>query len=468
MNLQNALLRFNSALTWNAALYSVYKLFSLSLSIALFATLATNDYALWANINSIIFLFLLWIDCGMRKSVPRFSPEFLFSRRSTIRFIVGISIFQAILLSLCTPLIYLSLSYTARTLGHHAHTVIFFGLLLFVSQGIAAILRLIFHSYFLQKQFNGVAIIIMSIEMLFNIFFFFRSAPTVGLIFTIFTIKLIGDAFLIGISMYLLAKHIPILAKELDVTTKEQKNTQTLTKNFVLHSFLMGCSTFIKSLSERNFLVPFLTHTAGPEMANIFKIANDGALIFYRFILKTIGTADTSLLTYIEIHKRKNELSDAFTKLTSRIAGLCLPLLAIVVLVVVYRPLFFESTFVFHIFTLMTTCYLIEALLSPYERVLEIKRDYMYLAIGYIPYAISIFFITHSNIIALIGMIPFVLAVHCVRLVNSFLFVYLSHRAYGLGFSLGSFNVTSLFSRGVWYVIGFVLILLYLIRLILL
>jgi hypothetical protein len=441
MTLHDTLARFNSALSWNAALYIIYKIFFTGLSLALFNTLRTNDYSLWANTNSIIFLFLLWIDCGMRKSVPRFIPEFLFSERSTHRFLIWISALQMILIVAATPFLYKSLSYTATALHQDSLYTITFGLALFFTQGIIAIIRLIYHSYFMQKQFNLLAIIIMTIEMICNLFFFFRTEHTVHFVYTLFTTKLCADVTLAVISIPLFIKLTqsgvyPELIEGADKKAMQQTNNtpteKKLEKQFIVHSFFMWVTTAIKSLTERNFLVPLITHTAGPEAANIFKVANDGALIFYRFILKTIGTADTSLLTYAGMQNKKDLLDNAFTKLRSRVAGLCLPLLGVIVLLAVYKSVFFSSHYVFHIFILMATCYLIETLLLPFERIIEVKRDYFRLIIGYIPYVIIIFIITNRILITSIGTVQFIIIVHSVRLVSAFLFVYLSRRVYSV------------------------------------
>ena len=434
MTLHDTLARFNSALSWNAALYIIYKIFFTGLSLALFNTLRTNDYSLWANTNSIIFLFLLWIDCGMRKSVPRFIPEFLFSDKSTHRFLMWISALQMFLIFAATPLLYKSLAYTATVLHQDSLYAITFGLALFFTQGIIAIIRLIYHSYFMQKQFNLLAIIIMTIEMICNLFFFFSTEHTVHFVYTLFTTKLCADVILAVISIPLFIKLMqggvyPELVADKQIKHPTEKK---LEKQFIVHSFFMWATTAIKSLTERNFLVPLITHTAGPEAANIFKVANDGALIFYRFILKTIGTADTSLLTYAGMHNKKDLLDNAFTKLRSRVAGLCLPLLGVIVLLAVYKSVFFSNHYVFHIFILMATCYLIETLLLPFERIIEVKRDYFNLIIGYIPYAIIIFIITNRILMTSIGTVQFIIIVHSVRLVSAFLFVYLSRRVYSV------------------------------------
>ena len=77
---------------------------------------------------------------------------------------------------------------------------------------------------------------------------------------------------------------------------------------FIKHSLIMWANNNLKSLSERNFLVPFFTHIFGPGPANLFKVANDGALLFYRIAIKTIGTTDTSLLAHIETSQQHKKL----------------------------------------------------------------------------------------------------------------------------------------------------------------
>src|SRR5581483_10932205 len=72
--------------------------------IVLYRSLSVADFSTWANITSIIFLMLLWIDCGFRKSIPRFCPEFSRDKLLHKRFITYLILFYSTLLMISVPL----------------------------------------------------------------------------------------------------------------------------------------------------------------------------------------------------------------------------------------------------------------------------------------------------------------------------------------------------------------------------
>ena len=73
--------RINTAINWNAFSYTVFKLTSTALTFVLFDTLSTLQFALWTGINSLVYLILVWTDCGMRKTIPAFFPQLAESSR---------------------------------------------------------------------------------------------------------------------------------------------------------------------------------------------------------------------------------------------------------------------------------------------------------------------------------------------------------------------------------------------------
>ena len=235
----------------------------------------------------------------------------------------------------------------------------------------------------------------------------------------------------------------------------ESINTHQLTKDFIKHSGVMWLTTSLRSLSERNFMVPLLTFIAGPALANTFKIANDGALVFQRIVLKTIGTTDTSLLSYVQAGAEEKKLTEvAFKKLATKMATLCLPLLGIIGLLVVWFYGKSDNTFVFHIFCIISVSYLVEAMLLPYERVLEVKRAYRYLLAIYFFYSLLLLFLIIGMSNSWIGIKSTIALLCCVRLVSMLMMVYAARKLYFVHFPFKS--LVSFFKRIV--LIGMILI----------
>ncbi len=198
------------------------------------------------------------------------------------------------------------------------------------------------------------------------------------------------------------------------------------TKAFIMHSGAMWGTTILNSLTERNMLIPVITYFMGVEIANICKLANDGALYLYRIVIKTLGSADTALLAHIQegyedTIEKKKAIEVAIEKLTTQIARLSLPLLGIVGVVMGGSYILSYDQYVFHAFFIMAIGYLIETVWIPYERLLEVKQSYRLLFISYIPYVLFLFFLIYFLYISCIGLLPFLLLVHGVRLVTGFL-----------------------------------------------
>jgi hypothetical protein len=205
---------------------------------------------------------------------------------------------------------------------------------------------------------------------------------------------------------------------------KSFKNTHqvswaSIRPEFIQHTTIMWINNNLKSLSERNFLVPFFTHTIGPAYANIFKVANDAALLFYRIAIKTIGTTDTALLAHVHARKDGYEVMPiAFKKLTTKVITICLPLLGIILLISLQTNHWFHNIFIFHAFIIMALCYIAEVLLLPYERILEIKQNYFLLCIAYVPYSIMLILLFTKQLALHFGLLGTVLLIHGVRLVS--------------------------------------------------
>jgi len=191
----------------------------------------------------------------------------------------------------------------------------------------------------------------------------------------------------------------------------------------------MWLSIVLKSLTERNALMLLLTYFIGPNQANIFKVANESALFFYRTALNTIGTNDTALLTYAKIHTSPiNHAS--FQHLQQKITTLCLIMSALFIPICISKWYAYTHIRSAHLFFIITMCYLLEVFLSPYERILEVDQEYTLLFKGYIPYCILLALILMSQAVAPMGLISTIIAVHTARTVSSVLLALYARKHY--------------------------------------
>jgi hypothetical protein len=430
MNSATIFAKFSQGVNWNGIFYSVYKTFSTLLSFALFKYLTTQDFSTLANLNSIIFLALLWIDFGLRKSIPRYCPEFAKDAQSHQRFIRYLLIFQTSLLIITTPILMHLVGKLSKLLDLHDQVFFFYiagGL--FFMEGMQALLRLIYHAHFWNKQFNILTTIALALEMLCNICIIIYAPTSIDILKGILIAKLCVGLLVNIISVCMLS----YLYKDKDYPGNQTINFGKTFIEFIKHSMMMWINTNLKSLSERNVLVPLFTYTMGAPIANLFKVANDGALFFYRIVLKTIGTTDTALLAHVQnLNEEEKLMPIAFQKLASKIAALCIPLLGILFVLFLHEQLLFSSPFVFQTFFIMTIGYIIELILSVYERVLEIKRRYLLLMFAYTPYIVMLGVMLSFNLISCIGLIGSLLIIHSVRLVSALIMLILTRTQYPL------------------------------------
>lgn len=435
MNKHELLQKFNQGINWNAVLSVSHRILSVILSYSLYQVCSTTDYNFWANSYAIIYIMILWIDGGLRKSAPRFAPIFAAegNTRSFLKFLIA---FQTIALMLTTPLMIIGVRSLQTKLAMPPY-YLWPILIIFFFEGINSCIRLIYHSYFWHKTYNQICVILLTLETIIAGFFIIKGVTP--LIPAIFALKITNCLILIIVS----ARKVPSIINDPAYQKIPLKSSKHTARQCAIHTIAMWGSNAIKSLSERNAMMLLFTYAFGPEQANIFKIANDGAVIVYRTLMKTIGTTDTSLLAHSQIiEKGEIGLQKAFKKLSTKVVGLCIPLLGIIagIYSVIAWNLYDHD--VFHIMFIVIIGYVLEVSFSSYERVLENNFRYRYLAYAYVPYIIIIltppFFIltisTYSSItsITCIGLITLLLSIRFVRLVSALLMVYFAGRLYHL------------------------------------
>lgn len=348
MNNDTLFAQFYQGINWNAISYITYKITATFFTFLLYARLNTHDFSTWANINALVFIVLLWTDFGFRKSIARFSPEFSKNTMAQTRFLTYLLCFQAGALIIVMPL-YFYMAHTVVNLLHLEHHLNFFyyGGVLFFIEGIIAVLRLVYHAHFWNKHFNLLQIILLTLEMTTNItlIIFYKDSSTLllGIIIT----KLCSGCLTIMLAIPMLLK----LYKSKQNLQHHIIDTTYYTKAFIKHSGIMWFNTNAKSLSERNFLVPLFTRFFGPEVANLYKVANDGALFFHRIVLKTIGTTDTALLSHVQtLPERETLMPTAFEKLMKQIITMIIPITIILILLLLKKDFLFHNSFVFKVF----------------------------------------------------------------------------------------------------------------------
>ena len=298
---------------------------------------------------------------------------------------------------------------------------------IFLTEGLIAILRLIYHAHFWNKQFNILTMTALFFEMTANVIILLCFNQSTEILTGILLTKIAAGILVNIVGLLMLTK----LYKDKNYPGNQELEFKPTFIAFIKHSGIMWVSTTIKSMTERNFLMPLFTYIFGPASANMFKVANDGALFFHRIALKTIGTTDTSLLSHIQTSPDKEKLMPiAFKKLITKLISLCVPLTAILLALLLKRDLLFSNAFAAQMFFIITIGYLTELIASPYERMLEIKRRYILLFLSYAPYIAMMIILLSSSLSIRRDLVSCIIIIHGIRLVSSFLMLYFARRKY--------------------------------------
>lgn len=430
MNSSHLLSAFKHALAWNALLFAFYKLANTGLSFVLYSTLAPSEFYFWAMSNAIIYLSLLWLDCGFRKSIARYVPVFLSDTQRYTTMIRKIVIFQCgvLLAAIVSAIVF----YKHLPIEPTCTSALYISFGIFLTQGILFIIQLLFHAQFFNKQFNTISMATTTLEMVLIASWFNFKPMAPSLLHVVLWSKLITTLVAIAAASLLLKK-----ISSPQVHHSNQALQQTKQAPFVVHTAVMWATTILKSLTERNFLVPFFSVALGIPSANIFKLANDAALLFYRVIVKSLGTADTALLSHVQTgyHADLN-FNKAFANISKQIIVLSIPILVVVPAVfqvhtaITYYPWLWP-------FLLITSCYLIESLLIPFERVLEVKQNYRYLLYAYAPYIGGVIALAIGMLRYEVTLLEALSGIHAVRIVSMFCMAVLARRAYNIAFPFG-------------------------------
>jgi hypothetical protein len=316
---------------------------------------------------------------------------------------------------------------------HLSKSTLLLAIVILFLEGVMFLLQLIFHAHFWIKQYNLLYSVIISGEIIACIGIIFLTPPSL-ILFNVFLIKIISCIITIILALILLVRFYKKYDKN---AHQEVIDYYKLRREFIKHSSVMWVNTLFKSLTERNFVIPILTHTLGAPFANIFKISNDVALLFQRSIMKTIGTTDTSLFTFAkQISADHKTTLEAFNKILRKIFYLVGLVSAFLIIFIIFKDFFIrKSGFIIDLFAILVTAYLIEALLSPYERVLEVNRRYKILLLAYVPFVIFAILLSVNNLIPNIGLVGFLIVLCSVRILSSLIIFICSRKLYGLKIS---------------------------------
>ncbi len=415
--------RFNTSITWNGISYGISKCAGTCTTFFLYYTLSVNDFVTLASLQNILYLCLLWLDGGLRKSIPSYGTVLFTSRNHPYYVALFLGCYATLLALIATLFVVTGPSLAAFVHVTYERSISICAALLFCTEGLVSLLRLVYHAQFRNKQFNMLwtsCILCESVIIL--------SVLSLGYTLSVAHILLIKTALSIAVCCLSLPALFQQFLWQPLSQTREQPKEQPA-PSFIKHSLFMWLSTLLKSLSERNVVTPLIAHFFDPAAAATYKVSQDGALLIHRIVVRTIGVSDTALLAHSYADPQFMILVPrSFSELSIKIARLCIPLLALISAVAfpVFIHIFIHTTQPAHytsaiIFFVLVSSYLLETLLSPYERLLEISTQYRVLFISYIPYSIGLVLTLFLAYKTYIHVVSCILILQAARLISSLL-----------------------------------------------
>lgn len=407
MDLKTLYPKFTTALHWNGFLIVATRINKIVLSCILFSKTTWSDFSAWANCYSLIFILLLWLDFGFSRSIPRFSVLFIESYKIKNNFLIFILGFKFFISLLAAFFFIVFRTFILSSLKLSSYELLFYlALLLFIAETIKSALQCIYHSYFWNKDFNSLeTVTLFTGTSLISIATLTMPLSSRGLIHLSVVLQIITTFILVIIALIKLPRlfrSLPLPA--IEHQEKESLPALALYKNFITHSASMWALILLQSITERNALIPFITMIGGHKEASIFKIANDGALFFYRCIIKTFGVSTTAFLSNIEESsgsRKDQEFIDGLMFITKKSITFITPIIITITLLPIIKPLVLSRIFfwsnndannILSLFVVLTSLYLLQALFLAYDQCLEVKKNYRILFISALPYLAILFY----------------------------------------------------------------------------
>jgi len=408
---------FHTAINWNALLYITMNISYTVISTVFFYRLNSELYNTWANITSFIYIILLWCDCGFRKAIPLYLPRMESDPKSLQRFFRFIIFSQLIICSLGMA----GLGFILFRLTHVTIFVVY-GLLIFLLEAPLVLLQSLYHGNFLNREYNSRIISLLMVE-LFCMSLLFFLLPSAILLHAYFMLRIIFLATSNWVTGSKIAKHCNTHIAQSNTDGNDNKLAL-----FVRHSLTMWSTTTLRSLSERNVLVPLLSFTVGLQVANIYKLGNDWALFIQRAIIKSIGTTDISLVAHINHYCNYHDINKIFEKIMSKVLILVIPSAFIVFLSLLYH--FYNGfSLIFIVFLVLVCSYLFEILCAPYQRILEAQQHYIFLFTVHILYIIIPLLCFFAPSHSLANILFIVIGIRALTVLCCFIY---ARRLYGL------------------------------------
>ena len=426
--------RFNQALVWNSVIFVAQRVGKTLTTFVLAGALSVTEFSAWANILSIVFLLILWCDFGLRRSIPRFLPEFAKNKKTHRQFVTLVLSIQSSVLFILNIILFAATSWLAYRFGLGEYLSAFYlGSCLFFVESVKSLVRLLFHAHFWNRTFNRIETV--GVIGATGTIIWSALNGVHGLLHIAIGAEIAAGLLVVASTLVL----VPTLLHDPAYQSNRTIDGRKTTKEFLQHTGFMWLMTGATSITERNVLVPFFTLTLGHAAGGLFKVANDLALLIQRFVIRIIGSSGTALLSHVESHlvieKENRPLwGKAVGHLNKKIILLTVPPLITVIVGLVF--VYFLGAHLPHtvwVASFLILLYLAQVLGWIFDHVLEVKRAYKPLFISLFPYGLVALAMVASGYGALVlPMVPMLFVIHGLRFASLGIRILYAYRLFAL------------------------------------
>ena len=338
--------QFHTAVHWNTVAYVCQRAAYTILHIYLYYHIPTTSFVAWTSLLSIIYITIYMCDAGLRKSIPLYIDTPYIQRWClAVYSVIGIAI---------TPIV-IAYAYWLSPYPIIDNTSIMLYLipLLVISQTLLIGARIVHTSQFNNRSFAYINTLWLAIEVTITIAVIEYTQTAQAISICLASKAIFGSAAVVH-AMYTLPRSIN--------TTRQSSRTL-----FTQHTTYMWGISIIRSLSERNVMMPVLAWIAPPDIAAIYKIVHDAVMMIYRTLIKSIDINDITIL------RDARTRAYAFFQLSIKLINWC----TVACCVLVAIDYMMTSINAYHSLLLVIGySSIIEVVISPWDRLREITYDY--------------------------------------------------------------------------------------------
>lgn len=332
--------RVSSAMLWNSALFPVKLALALGSGIILVRVLSKHEYAQYSLILYTAALIGAWVDLGMERSVPRFTPEIeaTAGRKGLERFFatlfgVKFAVIVPVLLAFAVAPEFFT---RALALGDEGDVLLWGIAGLVIFGAVADVFIQFLYTHFKQVATNLLDIVASLFQPLLVLAFALAGTGVVGVVTAMLISSIVLD-ILAAWRAHAAASQIP---------PRDGVMPPRLWRRFANVAALNFIITATVSLGEPGFAALVLTGTKQLTAVAVLAVGYRFVQYFLRFLVAPLTGIQTPLFTRLYNENKMEQVREAYATLTKFFCFALIPCgIAMILLAPRLIPFLFTETY---------------------------------------------------------------------------------------------------------------------------